>query len=383
MLSALVNDYYLTCIESATAVRQLFWNTVVKESRCAAAVVASLHRDEEGDYAGPRDVDGLLVAQDLGGVVACPSSLEKKAVTPAMSTREEQLGGLLHALLNYSVSGINFSLPGNGGPDCLHYISGSRRVLEDFMAIVISLSSIALGVLRHRAPKRPDAIPLPLEESHGALRMSLLVAMIIVYTFEAGYKLATRQMIFLLNPCHQLCVIQIVLLAWPAGGSVPTYLYRLHLFYLHGPINACLFPVTNTLFLPGEVSTYWLEHALLLLTPLYLLRRGGANFTVEAFGDLSWALMAYGAWGVYHFGFMEPLSVTSLANLNSMLCPAISDPFYGPNWRLWGLGHQFLLTLASGKLFGLLGTREEQKEALQELHINQGSQDNSMKRKES
>jgi hypothetical protein len=30
--------------------------------------------------------------------------------------------------------------------------------------------------------------------------------------------------------------------------------------------------VTNTLFLPGEVLVYWLEHALLLLIPVVLLQ---------------------------------------------------------------------------------------------------------------
>ena len=109
---------------------------------------------------------------------------------------------------------------------------------------------------------------------------------------------------------------------------------------------------------PFQVFTYWLEHALLLIVPLYLLRHGGI-YTVESFRDVSWAFLSYGVWGVYHFGFMEVLAVVSQANLNSLLCPAISDPFNGPNWRAWAMGHQFLLNLAAGKLFGLLGVKEE------------------------
>jgi hypothetical protein len=35
---------------------------------------------------------------------------------------------------------------------------------------------------------------------------------------------------------------------------------------------AVIFPVTNTLFLPGEIAVYWLEHFLLLLIPVILLR---------------------------------------------------------------------------------------------------------------
>jgi hypothetical protein len=35
---------------------------------------------------------------------------------------------------------------------------------------------------------------------------------------------------------------------------------------------AVIFPVTNTLFLPGEIAVYWLEHFLLLVIPVTLLR---------------------------------------------------------------------------------------------------------------
>ena len=83
---------------------------------------------------------------------------------------------------------------------------------------------------------------------------------------------------------------------------------------------------------------------------------------MEATSDISWAFISYGFWALYHFAFLETLSLFTLANLNSMLCPAISDPFYGPNWRLWAFGHQFILNFLSGKIFGLIGISEDKAE---------------------
>ena len=65
---------------------------------------------------------------------------------------------------------------------------------------------------------------------------------------------------------------------------------RIHLFFLHCPIMACILPVTNTLFLPFEVATYWIEHILLLVVPVYLLRSGG-HYSVEKLSDPSWIFM--------------------------------------------------------------------------------------------
>ena len=41
-------------------------------------------------------------------------------------------------------------------------------------------------------------------------------------------------------------------------------------------------------------------------------------------------------------------------NLNSMVCHAISDPFAGPNYKLWGLMYMPLLTMFFGKMTTML-----------------------------
>ena len=107
------------------------------------------------------------------------------------------------------------------------------------------------------------------------------------------------------------------------------------------------------------METYWIEHALLLLIPMWLLKY--SNLTVPASSlcdNIGWGmiikivvfvcfilnfftgLISYAIWGLFHFLFLQPLASLSLANLNSLLCPAISDPFYGVNYRTWAIMHQ-------------------------------------------
>ena len=61
---------------------------------------------------------------------------------------------------------------------------------------------------------------------YDAVRILLLVAMTFALALEACYKVATRQFVFIVNPCHLLCVIHIVLLAAPAKYKSLQYLFR-------------------------------------------------------------------------------------------------------------------------------------------------------------
>lgn len=171
------------------------------------------------------------------------------------------------------------------------------------------------------------------------------------FGMELCYKLASRQLIYILNPCHMFCLLQIVILVLhPESGQE---LFRLSLNLMHLPLCAIFLPVTNTLFLPGEVFTYWWEHILLLAIPVYLLVEG--QLRAEPLLDITYTLKAYGYFGLFNFALLHPLSYVTLANLDLILCPGISDPFSGPNYRMHALWHQLAQGLIGGKLFGLLG----------------------------
>ena len=174
--------------------------------------------------------------------------------------------------------------------------------------------------------------------------------------------------------CHLLLLIQIYLLSEVQKHfySLKSFLFRIHLFFLHAPVMATLFPETNHRSLPGHAVTFWTEHFLLLFVPVVLTQhyRYLFNSRILIFSNkfksqdkshclyyilnicripiknfrvlLNWSLMAYGIWGIYNFIIIQPLAMVSQVNINFMLCPSVADPFHGTNYRLFGLVHQFI-----------------------------------------
>lgn len=260
--------------------------------------------------------------------------------------------------LDYCCSGIDFSLAGNGGPDCADYVDPYRRNVEILLGLSVSILALLFGFWL-KTPVAFDKIKTNQNPTshHSSARLFFLCALAFTYGLELCYKLCTRQLVFILNPCHMLCLLQLWLLFVPADtqSSFIAGLFRVHLSQLYLPIVAFVCPVTNTLFLPGEVATYWLEHILLLVIPIYLLFCGGKAFQAEAFFDTSYTFLAYGLFGIYNFGMLQQVALITHANVNSILCPAISDPFSGPNYRLHALWHQLAQAWLGSKIFACIG----------------------------
>ncbi|XP_074658531.1 transmembrane protein 164-like [Tubulanus polymorphus] len=250
-------------------------------------------------------------------------------------------------LTEWTYTGVDYSLPGNGGVGCVDYLSMTHRVVETVVFVVVSMLEIWFALRFMTLPKTTE----PPKRDFVSRRV-LLMLMCLAFGVEIGFKFASKQLIWVLNPCHILSMIQIFLLTAPCN-RVTTAIFRCHMHALNGAPLAMLFPVLNTRLLPCETEVYYVQHLLLYVIPYFLIRQGG-GYTVEPLFDLTWPLMSTGILFIYHFTFLQPLAYLTEVNLNNMLCPAISDPFYGPYYRICAAIHQTLMLLIHGKLYTLI-----------------------------
>lgn len=132
------------------------------------------------------------------------------------------------------------------------------------------------------------------------------------------YKTNLHSLINMFQPCHVALVIQMVALY--STNELGVLIGVLLLPMTLGSLMAILFPATDGLTQPYEYESFWVLHALIQLTPLYLLIR--KNFAAYKLASLSYLL--YGNWlnMIYHWWFVEPTNIIFSVNTNFMLCPA-------------------------------------------------------------
>ncbi|OON18084.1 hypothetical protein X801_06067, partial [Opisthorchis viverrini] len=230
-------------------------------------------------------------------------------------------------MFEWSFAGINTSLPGAGGDDCVNYLPASQRLLETLTitGVFAYLSIWALPRLTFPAFILPG--------NSNPMRQGLLVIHCIVFGIELGFKCATGSLLWALNPCHILTVLQVSFNSVPlftvlflilyGVGSVPmneiimlacqpshlvTLLFRLQMHMLNGPLLALAFPVLNTRQLPFEWTVYFIQHLLLLLIPVLMLDQTTV-YSVEPLDDVSWSVLALSLQILYHFLILQPIAL--------------------------------------------------------------------------
>lgn len=108
---------------------------------------------------------------------------------------------------DWSYTGVNFDLAGNGGDECQLFIPVWQRIFESVVTTIMSGIIIMMAFMRLTLPN----ITHKSNRDYCGKRI-LLVIMCLTFGIELGFKFATRQMIYLLNPCHLATILQV-------GGS--------------------------------------------------------------------------------------------------------------------------------------------------------------------
>jgi hypothetical protein len=108
-------------------------------------------------------------------------------------------------MLEWSYSGVDFNLEGNGGKACADYLSLQQIIIEtSLITLYAAVCEVYYPWKRSVCNYKPN---LELRERFG--RKLLLAGLCLIWGIEIGYKLSTRQLIFILNPCHVVTFIQV------------------------------------------------------------------------------------------------------------------------------------------------------------------------------
>ena len=104
---------------------------------------------------------------------------------------------VLNAIGDIFYGGIQPNIPGNGGPDCVAFLSKGQ-----LPALVVLFS--LCGAKTYTLPaKVASAGKDPL------FKKVLLVVLSVVFAIEIVYKVCSRQLLYLLNPCHVCTVLEV------------------------------------------------------------------------------------------------------------------------------------------------------------------------------
>ncbi|KXJ09724.1 transmembrane protein 164 [Exaiptasia diaphana] len=247
--------------------------------------------------------------------------------------------------------GVNHSLPGNGGRECVEFLPPWQRLTE-----TICYVAFAFLIFLRTLPKCriPDKLPCYRVGTDFGKRF-LLILLCLVFGIEVGFKVVTRQVIYLLNPCHVLSMVQIYLLIAPPSKLVVS-IFRIQIYIIFGALLAVVFPVVNTRTLPCEVEVYWIQHILILVVVPFFLIFCKGPYLMEDLLDFNWATLTFSLYTFYMFLVLQPIGILSEVNLNSMICPAISDPFSGPYYRIMACWYIPALIFLVGKSVCVAGT---------------------------
>jgi len=269
---------------------------------------------------------------------------------------------LLDLFKSFIYGGVDYNIPGNGGLGCFNSLTLGRRTFESILIITVSLLEIFWSLKKINENQQIDNsyhLNHSILSKHCSnttinyLKKTALILLLLIFGVEIAFKITEGSLIYLLNPCHIISFFQIYFFVSQYQSECTNKIFRVHLHLLSGALLAIVLPVTNTRSRFFEVESYWLHHIFIyFIIPPFLLACGGC-FKTESVNDYYYPILSSGCGFLYHFTFLQPIALLTHVNLNNILCPAISDPFAGENYRMWAFLHQHVLIFLHAKLYPL------------------------------
>ncbi|KAI6649604.1 putative membrane protein [Oopsacas minuta] len=241
--------------------------------------------------------------------------------------------------------GLNKSLVSQGGRACAEYLPYNQKIYETMITTIIMSTA---SIISWKTIKLPKIFP---KDRNPLGQRILLLSLGFVFGIETGYKIASRKLLFFLNPCHMLTVLQLLILA-SKPGRVSFAMLRIMLHYVYGAFIAVFLAHMEGRYFYGEFISFWCHHILIaFIVPPYMVYTWGPD-SLEPITNLGWNMLTGIIFGIHHHYVLQPLGALTHVNLNYILCPAERDPFRGQYYRFAAIFHQTFALFFLGKIYG-------------------------------
>ena len=128
------------------------------------------------------------------------------------ATRVMATAGWLDSFIGTLYGGIDPSIPGMGGRDCALHVPFRVKILE-ITGVIVYMAFLYVWTAKTLTPVTEDDVRVMKERDSrlgGNLKKVALMLLSLVFGMELTFKIVTGRLLFVLNPCHALTIVQVL-----------------------------------------------------------------------------------------------------------------------------------------------------------------------------